>query len=127
MWFRPGEADRGFLRGEIAPVLGYAQSEPPRTWDILTQFYFDPGLGEDRRVERLLPAAAEAGAPMRIRVLYLAAGGSSALARAELSRLARDMERYFPPLPNDGRPRRDAFRRGGVVVRIVLREGDFLR
>ena len=96
MWFRPGEADRSFLRGEIAPVLGYAQSEPPRTWDILTQFYFDPGLGEHRRVERLLPAAAEAGAPMRIRVLYLAAGGSSALARAELSRLARDMERYFP-------------------------------
>ena len=75
MWFCPGEADRQFMRGEIAQLLGYARSEPPRTWDILIQFYFNPGLGEERRVERLLPAAAEAGAPMLIRVLYLAAGG----------------------------------------------------
>merc|ERR1712060_269517 len=65
-------------------------------WNILTQFCFDPGLGGHQRIERLLPAAAEAGAPMQIRVLYLPAGGSPVLARAELSRLARDMERYFP-------------------------------
>ena len=69
MWFRPGEADRQFLQGEIAPVMGYARREPPLTWDILTPFYFNPSLGEERRVERLLPVAAEAGAPMRIRVL----------------------------------------------------------
>ena len=99
---RTGEADRSFLQGEIAPVLGYAQAEPPKSWNILTQFHFNPSLGEERRVEGLLPAAAEAGAPMRIRVLYLAAGGSSALVRAEPSRLARDMERYFSPLPDDG-------------------------
>ena len=67
-----------------------------KTWNILTQFYFDLGLGGHKRIERLLPAAAEAGAPMQIRVLYLPAGGSPILTRAELSRLARDMERYFP-------------------------------
>ena len=33
---------------------------------------------------------------MRIRVLYLAAGGSLTLVRAELARLARDVERYYP-------------------------------
>ena len=33
---------------------------------------------------------------MQVRVLYLAAGGSPTLVRAELARLVRDMERYFP-------------------------------
>ena len=40
--------------------------------------------------------AAEAGAAVQVRVLYLAAGGAPALVRAELTRLMRDMERYFP-------------------------------
>ena len=93
---RPGQADRSFLQCEIAPVLGYAQEDPPRKWVILTQFHFTPDFGEKKRIERLLPAAAEAGAPMRIRVLYLAARGSPTLVRAELARLARDMERYYP-------------------------------
>ena len=33
---------------------------------------------------------------MQIRVLYLAAGGAPTLVRAELSRLTRDMEKFFP-------------------------------
>ena len=96
IWFRPGQANRDFLQREIAQVLGCAAMESCRTWDILTQFYFDPSLGDHQRFERLLPVAAGAGAPMQVRVLYLAAGGSPALVRAELAKLIRDMERYFP-------------------------------
>ena len=82
------------MLGSIDEAIGEVPGA--ETWDICTQFHFLPELGQERNLSWMYPVLADAGTPLRIRVLYLPAGGSLSIIKLEMAKLARDMGMYFP-------------------------------
>ena len=67
-----------------------------RVWDVCTQYHALPDPERLRGLSWAYPTLAEAGTPMRVKVLYLSGGGGPEVVKLEMSRAYREIQGCLP-------------------------------
>lgn len=80
---------RNMVGANDDPVYGW-------TWDICTQYYVLPDPARLRGLSWAYPVLADAGTPLRVKVLYLSSGGNPSAVKLEMAAAYRQISTFLP-------------------------------